>query len=69
MKLFVEDLKGYMDCYTNVYRIKIKKINNKNTLIIYYNSLKQDDLIELKEVRLAFLIDENSLQEYFRYEK
>lgn len=35
-KLFVGDIKGYTDVYTDVDRIKIAKTDNKNHVIIYY---------------------------------
>ena len=69
MKLFLEDLKGYMETFDNVYRVSIKKIDNKNHLLIYYNSCKAGDTIPLKEIKLTFLVDTNSMHEYFRYEK
>ena len=69
MKLFIEDMKGYMDTYTNVYSIQIKKINNKNNLIIKYNPLKDDTIIPLNTVKLAFMINIETMEEYFRYEK
>lgn len=69
MKLFVENSKGYMNVFNNVYRVVIKKINNKNCLCIKYNSLKDDDSILLSEIRLAFLVDTDTMHEYFRYQK
>lgn len=69
MKLFIENTKGYMDTYTNVWSIQIKKIENKNNLIIKYNSLKENDIISLNEIKLAFMIDINTMIECFRYEK
>lgn len=69
LKLFVEDKKGYVDEYTNVYRVMIKKIDNKNTLEIQYNSLKDNDYILLTDIELCYLIDVNTMHEYFRYEK
>ena len=69
MRLFVEDLKGYMDVYENVNKVSIKKIDNKNKLIINYDLQQRIEFIDLKEVRLAFMIDKDTLIEYFRYEK
>lgn len=69
MKLFIEDLKGYMEVYENVNKVSIKKIDNKNKLIINYDLPQRIEFIDLKEVRLAFMIDKDTLMEYFRYEK
>ena len=69
LKLFVEDKKGYIDEYENIWSVKIKKVDNKNTLEIRYNSLKDNEYIPLSDITLCYLIDENSLREYFRYEK
>lgn len=69
MKLFVENSKGYMNVYNNVYKVSVKKINNKNHLLIYYNSCKTADKILLKDIKLAFLVDTDTMHEYFRYQK
>ena len=69
MKLFVENLKGNMDVFDNVYKVSIKKINNKNHLVVYYNSCKAGDTIPLNEVKLSFLVDTDTMHEYFRYQK
>ena len=72
LKLFVEDYKnGYMDVYTNVYQVKIAKHNNKNCLEVHYrlNPLKDTDIIPLSEIKLCWLINADTLEEYFRYEK
>lgn len=69
LKLFIEDTKGYVDTYKNVWAVNIKKIEGKNTLEIKYNSLKENDYINLSEVRLAYLINIDSMHEYFRYVK
>ena len=69
MRLFVEDVKGNMDVYDNVYKVSIKKINNKNHLVVYYHSCKVADTIPLNEIKLSFLIDADTMCEYFRYEK
>lgn len=68
MKLFVEDIKGYMETYNNVKKIYIKKIDNKNNLIVkdIYNEITY---ILLNQVKLAFLINVETMEEYFRYEK
>lgn len=70
LKLFVEDLKGYMDTYLNVRRVKIKKIDGKKVLVVeYWLSIKEDEIIPLKEINLAFLVDLKNHEEYFRYDK
>lgn len=69
LKLFVEDIKGYNETYKNVWGISIKKIDGKNTLVIKYNSAKDDDYIKLNEIKSAFLVDMNTMIERFRYEK
>lgn len=70
LKLFVEDLKGYMDTYVDVKKIKIEKKEKKNVLKIeYWLSTKEDEIIPLNEIRLAFMVDLNTMIEMFRYEK
>ena len=70
LKLFVEDLKGYIDTYTDVKKIKIEKKEKKNVLKIeYWLSTKEDEIIPLNEIRLAFMVDLNTMIEMFRYEK
>ena len=69
LRLFVENKKGHVDVYDNVYKVKIKKIDNKNILEISYNSLKDCDYILLNSIILCYLIDIDTMHEYFRYEK
>lgn len=69
IRLFIENIKGYMYTYDNVYSVKIKKHNNKNTLLIYYNANEYDELIPLNEIQTAFLVNVDTMQEYFRYTK
>ena len=69
MRLFVEYLIGVVNVFDNVYKVSIKKVNNKNHLVIYYNSCETADIIPLNDVKLSFLIDMDSTHEYFRYEK
>lgn len=75
MRLFVEDMKGYMETFDNVKKVSIKKVDNKNTLIINYNANpilfdnSIDITIPLNEIRLAFMINLETMDEYFRYEK
>ena len=69
-KLFIEDLKGYMDTYVDVKRIKIKKKERKNVLKIeYWLSTKEDDIIPLNEIKMCYLINIDTMEEYFRYSK
>lgn len=71
MKLFVEDLKGYVEVFKNVSNIKIIKRDKKNILVIHtknnYNLM--GFTIPLSEIRLCYMIDPITLNEYFRYEK
>lgn len=69
MKVFVENKKGYVDVFNNIWKINIKKINNKNTLILKSNPLTDEINIPLSEIELAYAIDNVTLEEYFRYEK
>jgi hypothetical protein len=69
LKLFVTDKKGYVDEYRNVSRVKITKVDNKNVLQIEYNSSKENEYIALSDITLCYLIDVNTMHEYFRYEK
>lgn len=69
MRLFIEDLKGYTDVYDNVRNVFIRKVDNKNTIELRYINKTEKDYIPLNEIRLAFLVDLNNMEEYFRYEK
>ena len=69
MRLFIEDLKGYTDVYDNVRNVFIRKVDNKNTIELSYINKTEKDYIPLNEIRLAFLVDLNNMEEYFRYEK
>ena len=69
IRLFIEDKKGYVETFDNVYKVSIKKIDNKNNLEINYNSLKNNEYLPLNEIKLAYLIDVDTMHEYFRYEK
>lgn len=69
-KLFIEDLKGYVDTYIHVERIKIAKINDrKNYLVIYFTNKSEQVSIPLNEIRLCFLTNIDTMEEYFRYSK
>lgn len=69
MRLFIEDLKGYIDVYDNVRNVFIRKVDNKNTIELSYINKTGKDYIPLNEIRLAFLVNLNNMEEYFRYEK
>ena len=69
MRLFIEDLKGYTDVYDNVRSVFIRKVDNKNTIELSYINKTEKDYIPLNEIRLAFLVDLNNMEEYFRYER
>lgn len=74
MRLFVEDNKGYVDVYDNVYKVSIKKIDNKNNLLIHINNTPDKEFaftenILLSKIKLAYLVDVDTMHEYFRYEK
>lgn len=70
MKLFVEDIKGYMETFDNVKNIIITKVYNKNSLIIKFKNYHTEELtIPLTEIRLAYMINIETMEEYFRYEK
>ena len=72
MRLFIDDYKtGYMDVIDNVSRVSIEKHNNKNSLFVYCYSNKDNEIIPLNEIRLAFMVDISGKEckEYFRYEK
>ena len=70
MKLFIEDMKGYSDTYTRVKNVIIAKVNNKNSLIVKFKDYHTEELtIPLSEIRLTFMINLETMEEYFRYEK
>ena len=77
MKLFIEDLKGYMETINRVLNVKITKKDNNNILVVY---TKENNLmplvIPLSKVRLCYLVEivkdingDEYYKEYFRYEK
>lgn len=69
LKLFIEYIKGYMEEFEKVKKVFIKKIDNKNVLeIVFENSLEKIH-IHLTDIKLCFLINQETLEEYFRYEK
>lgn len=69
MKVFIEDIKGYVEVFNNIWKITIKKINGKNTLILKGNPASDEINISLSKIKLAYALDNVNLEEYFRYEK
>lgn len=70
LKLFILDTKGYMETRLDVSRIIINKLDGKNVLEIRYTTNdKEPEIIPLKEIAQAFMIDLNTMDEMFRYEK
>ena len=69
LRLFVEDIKGYMDIYDSVDSVKITRVNNKNTLQVFLQTKKEPICILLSEINLCYLIDLETMHEYFRYAK
>lgn len=69
MNVFVENKSGIMLEFDNIWKITIKKINVKNTLILKGNPASDEINIPLSEIRLAYAFDNVNYEEYFRYEK
>lgn len=69
MKVFIENLKGYMSIYENIKRIKICKKDNKGCLQLEYIFSPIIEYIPLKDIRLCYAMDMEKFVEYFRYEK
>ena len=73
MKLFIEYIKEYDDVFTRVQKVKLMKKNNKNVFEISFEDRILGEIeklyIPLKDVKLMFMIDAETLEEYFRYEK
>lgn len=70
MKLFVEEHKtSYMNVYNNVRKVTILKMDKKNFLEIRYTNREDVDYLPLSDIQLCFLIDLETMEEYFRYEK
>lgn len=68
LKVFYEDIKGYVVSEENIRNLKIQKIDRKSYLQIKYTN-DTEDYIELKELKLVYLIDIETMYEFFRYEK
>lgn len=73
MRLFIENIKGIMDVVDNVDRVMIKRGNDKKLyLLAFYNNRDNTYNIDtrlLADVRLAYLLDVDTMKEYFRYTK
>ena len=68
-KIILEDNRGYMEFFEDVTRAKIIKIDNKNTLKIEYKEEKYNLFIPLVNIKMFFIINQETTEEYFRYEK
>ena len=69
-KIFIEDLKGYMDAYTHVERVVITKVDGrKNYLVVFFTNRNTQEFIPLNEIRMCYLINIDTMEEYFRYSK
>ena len=77
MKLFITDIDGYTETMKNVKRVIIKKENRKEILVIEYSDyIAIGDMnytgiaeIPLKDIQQVFLVNMETMEEYFRYEK
>lgn len=68
LKIIYEDTKGYMNHVEHVKKLYIRKIGKKNHFMIkFINDSSRS--VPMNEVRLLFMIDLNTMEEYFRYEK
>lgn len=69
-KIFIENLKGYMEVYNHVERVVITKIDGrKNYLVVFFTTKSRQEFIPLNEIRLCYLINIDTMEEYFRYTK
>jgi hypothetical protein len=69
-KIFIENLKGYMEVYNHVERVVITKIDGrKNYLVVFFTTKSRQEFIPLNEIRMCYLININTMEEYFRYSK
>ena len=69
-KLFIEDLKGYMEVYNYVKRVVITKVDGrKNYLAVFFTNRDTQEYIPLNEIRLCYLVNIDTTEEYFRYSK
>ena len=69
-KIFIENIKGYMEVYNHVERVVITKIDGrKNYLVVFFTNKSTQEFIPLNEIRLCYLINIDTMEEYFRYTK
>ena len=69
-KIFIENLKGYMEVYNHVERVVITKIDGrKNYLVVFFTTKSRQEFIPLNEIRLCYLVNIDTMEEYFRYTK
>jgi hypothetical protein len=69
LKVFYEDNEGIVVSEGFVKKVGIRKVNNKNHLYIEYTIDREESIIPLADIRLAFLFDVETMYEFFRYEK
>lgn len=72
LRLILTDTKGFCEFIDNVYKVSIIKksyTGKKNILEIKFYNTRGDLLIPLSEVEQCFLIDIETMHEFFRYEK
>ena len=69
MKLFVWYTDNYSDVFNYAERVFIKKIGGKKHLEVHCYNKSEVDLIPLADIKLCYLIDVDTMHEYFRYEK
>lgn len=67
-KLFIFDTKGYMETKWNVKKVNITKIDRKLVLEVIY-TMKEKEIISLRNIETVFLTDMETMEELFRYEK
>ena len=70
-KLFVEDMKGYMDTYRYIKRVRMwkDKLNNKHYLTVEFDNGDENIIIPITEIKECFLVNLDTNEEYFRYVK
>lgn len=69
MKIFIEDTKGYTESYKDVVRAKMMKLDNKKVLKVEFIDPRENFFMPMVYIKMFFLINEETLEEYFRYEK
>lgn len=69
MKIFIENPKGYTESHKGVVRAKIMKLENQKVLKVEFIDPRENFFIPMVYIKMFFLINEETLEEYFRYEK